>query len=190
MIKAVIFDCFDVLYPDPVFAFIRDPDTPHDKGEALHNLDKQAAVGQLTKEQFIEQASAITEQTPAETEERFFKGTDLNKRLVDFILQIRSKYRIALLSNIGADMMDGFFTPADYKSLFDEVILSGAIGVAKPNPKIFKLACSKLGVNLDEALMVDDMASTIEAVNNMGMHGICYKDYQQFLNEFYKLVKN
>ena len=190
MIKAVVFDCFDVLYPDPVFAFIRDPSTPKAKGEALHDLDKLAAVGQLSKDQFVQKASAITGQTFAETEERFFKGINLNKQLVDFIISIKSQYKTALLSNIGADMMDGFFTQTEYEKLFDEVILSGTVGIAKPNPEIFKMVCNKLNVNLDEAIMVDDMTSTIEAVKVFGMHGICYQDYRQFINDFSKLIES
>lgn len=41
MIKALIFDCFGVFYTDPVFAYMRDPQTPLEKANALHALDEE-----------------------------------------------------------------------------------------------------------------------------------------------------
>jgi hypothetical protein len=67
MIKALIFDCFGAFYLDPVFAYMRDPQTPKLDGEALHDLDKQAAVGELSKQGFVKQAAKITGQSIAET---------------------------------------------------------------------------------------------------------------------------
>lgn len=59
MIKAIIFDCFGLFYVDPVFAYMRDSATPLEKAKALHDLDKQAARGTLTKQGFVEQASVL-----------------------------------------------------------------------------------------------------------------------------------
>lgn len=188
MVKALIFDCFGVFYPDPVFAFMRDPQTPETDSEALHELDKQAAVGKLSKGQFIEQAAKITGQSIVETEQRFFKGTDFNKKLSEFIPMIRNQYSTALLSNIGADMMDDFFSQDDYTKYFDEVVLSGAVGIAKPDPAIFELTCQRLGVELNEAVMIDDMQSTVDFVKTLGMQSICYKDFDQFMSELETLL--
>jgi hypothetical protein len=46
---------------------MRDPQTPKLDGEALHDLDKQAAVGELSKQGFVKQAAKITGQSIAET---------------------------------------------------------------------------------------------------------------------------
>ena len=48
MIRALVFDCFGVFYPDPVFTYMRDPQNPPEKAEALHTLDELAARGQLS----------------------------------------------------------------------------------------------------------------------------------------------
>lgn len=188
MIKALIFDCFGVFYPDPVFAFMRDPQTSESDAKALHNLDKQAAIGKLSKVGFVEQASKITGQSITETEQRFFKGIDFNNKLAEFIPTIRNQYKTALLSNIGVDMMDGFFSPNDYPKYFDEVVLSGSVGIAKPDPAIFELMCRRLGVAFDEAIMIDDMQSTIDFVKTLGMQGICYRDFKQFMLKLESIV--
>lgn len=188
MIKALIFDCFGVFYLDPVLAYMRDPKTPKASGEALHDLDKLAAIGKLPKVEYIKRASKITGQSIAKTEQRFFEGVGFNNKLAEFIPTIRNQYKTALLSNIGADMMEGFFSQGDYVKYFDEVILSGAIGIAKPDPAIFKITCKKLGVKLNEAIMIDDIQSTTNLVKTLGMHSICYKDFDQFILELKSLL--
>jgi hypothetical protein len=116
MIRALIFDCFGVFYPDPVFAYMRDPQTPPEKAHALHQLDKQAAVGALSKAGFVRQAAALLNLPAAQVEQRFFCGTNRNQELIDFAQAVRATYKIALLSNIGGDMMDGFLPQTNASS--------------------------------------------------------------------------
>ncbi|HEY4963882.1 MAG TPA: HAD-IA family hydrolase [Candidatus Saccharimonadales bacterium] len=183
MIRALIFDCFGVFYSDPVFAYMRDPKTSKDKAEALHNLDDQASHGKLTKADFVKQAAQILGDSHSAVEQRFFHG-DIDKALVAFVIQARKQYKTALLSNIGGDMMDGFFNQDEYDQLFDTVVLSGMVELAKPNPEIFSLVCEKLGVSLNEALMIDDMQENIDIAKSLGIQGICYRDFEQFKLEF------
>lgn len=72
MTKALIFDCFGVFYVDPVFAYMRDPQTPPEKAKALHALDEQAARGTLSKNGFVVQAAELLDISPADAEQRFF----------------------------------------------------------------------------------------------------------------------
>lgn len=189
MIKALIFDCFGVFYTDPVFAYMRDPATPSDKAEALHDLDKQAAVGTLDKQGFVMQASSLLGISESESEQRFFHSSDRNERLVELVQELRKTYKVGLLSNIGGDMMDGFFSVEERKQLFDAVILSGDVKMAKPDRAIFELACKQLGVELDEAIMIDDMQTTCDIVKTYGMESVCYKDFEQFQTELAAMLK-
>lgn len=189
MIKAIIFDCFGVFYVDPVFAYMRDPETPPEKAEALHDLDKQAARGTLTKQGFAEQASALLGITREAAERRFFQSKGRDERLVDLAKGLRQQYKVGLLSNIGADMMDAFFSPTERKELFDVAILSGEVKMAKPDKEIFELACQRLGVRLSEAVMIDDQQSTCNVVKTYGMQSICYKDFDQCKAELNSMLK-
>ena len=188
MIKALVFDCFGVFYVDPVFAYMREPTTLPEKARALHDLDIQAAYGLLDKPGFIKQASTLLARSPAEIEEQFFRGHVRNKQLVAFAEQARKHYKVALLSNIGSDMMDGFFSIAERQSLFDTVVISGEVGLAKPDPAIFRLTCEQLGVTVNEAVMIDDMPGNVTAAEQLGMHGICYTDFVQFKQELDALL--
>jgi HAD superfamily hydrolase (TIGR01549 family) len=188
MIKAIIFDCFGVFYADPVFEYMRRPTTSASTAKALHELDIQAAEGNLDKPGFIRKSAVLLNITKVAAEEQFFLPRSHNQELVDFVVKARSKYKTALLSNIGGDMMDGFFSSDDYIKLFDVVVLSGDVGMTKPDPAIFRLTCSKLGVPLKDTVMVDDMPETIQVVKQLGMQGIRYKDFPQFLQEWLTVV--
>lgn len=188
MIKALIFDCFGVFYTDPVFAYMRDPQTPPEKAKALHALDEQAARGTLSKNDFVTQAAALLNISATDTKQRFFRGNDRNDELVAFVKELRKSYKIAMLSNIGGDMMDGFFTPQERQDLFDTAVLSGDVKMAKPDKAIFELTCQRLGVELHEAIMIDDMQSTCDIVKTYGMQSVCYKDFEQCKNELRALL--
>jgi len=189
MIKALIFDCFGVFYTDPVFAYMREPTTPPAKAKALHSLDEQAARGMLDKAGFVTKAASIVGITESEAEQRFFHSTARNERLIKYVHELRQQYKVAMLSNIGGDMMDGFFSPQERQQLFDAVILSGDVNMAKPDRAIFELICRRLGVELGEAVMIDDMPTTCEIVKTFGMQSVCYKDYEQCKSELTAFLK-
>ena len=86
-------------------------------------------------------------------------------------------------------MMDGFFTTPEQEKLFDVVMLSGNEKFAKPDKEIFALVCERLGVALDEAIMIDDMQNNCDVAKNLGMQAICYKDFEQLQSEINPLLK-
>lgn len=190
MIKALIFDCFGVFYVDPVFAYMRDPATSPEKAEALHSLDKQAAIGMLDKNGFIAEAAKLIGITESQAERRFFYGPERNEQLLKLVQELRRTYKVAMLSNIGSDMMDGFFTPKERQELFDVVILSGDVKMAKPDRAIFELTCKQLDVELEEAVMIDDMQTTCDIVKTFGMQSVCYKDFEQCKAELATILKS
>lgn len=162
--------------------------TPPEKAKALHNLDEQAARGKLTKNAFVEQAAILLNKSSEEIKNQFFQRHNTNQELVNFIISKRSKYKTALLSNIGGDMMDGFFTLEEHKQLFDVVVLSGNEKFAKPDKEIFALVCERLGVSPQKAIMIDDVQSNCDAAKSLGMQTICYKDFDQFQHETHPLL--
>ena len=189
MIRALVFDCFGVFYPDPVFTYLDNPNNPRDKAKTLHSYDEQAARGKLSKADFIKQSAILLHKPESEIEIQFFQRHNNNQDLIHFIKDARSKYKTALLINIGGDMMEGFFTQNECKELFDVVIFSGNEKFAKPDKEFFALACARLGVTSQEAIMIDDLQPNCDAAKSIGMQAICYKDFKQFQREINLLLK-
>jgi len=59
--------------------------------------------------------------------------------------------------------------------LFDDIVCSAEVGMAKPEAEIFRLAASRLGVAPEECVLVDDWDQNVAAAQAVGMTAICYQ---------------
>jgi 2-haloacid dehalogenase len=59
---------------------------------------------------------------------------------------------------------------------FDGTVISGEIGVSKPDPAIFEHLLSKYRFSARDAVFVDDLAANVEAANRLGFQGIHFRD--------------
>lgn len=75
---------------------------------------------------------------------------------------------VAVVSNIPWDITD-IFRSHDAFELVDEFVLSYVEGVMKPDPKIFLLACQRIGVAPTDALMVGDSAEADGGATAVGI---------------------
>lgn len=83
--------------------------------------------------------------------------------------------RTALLSNSWGDqyLRDG------WQDMFDVVVISGEVGMRKPEPAIFEHTLSELGLPATACVFVDDHAANIVAGAALGLVGIVHQDYEQ-----------
>ena len=59
--------------------------------------------------------------------------------------------------------------------LFDDVVISAEVGLHKPQPEIFRLACERLGVEPAGAVFVDDLRENIAGAEAVGMVGVLHR---------------
>ncbi len=182
MVKAIIFDCFGVLvestyapFKDKYFA--NKPDlarefTALDHLSSSGNMDYATLNKELAKLAGIPLEQAIVE----------LQAHQKNVELLDFISSQKEKYKIGFLSNVAADILDTFFEPSDLE-LFDDIVLSYQVKLAKPDEKIFKLSAERLGVEPDECIFVDDNYTYLYGAEMVGMKTILYKDFISFQKE-------
>ena len=64
--------------------------------------------------------------------------------------------KIYILSNFPGDQFDIFASNYDFVKEFDDMIISGKVGMKKPDPEIYKLCISKFNCNPKKTLFVDD----------------------------------
>ena len=74
-------------------------------------------------------------------------------------------------------------TAARVMAQFDVVVESSVEGVRKPNPRIYEIACERLGVRPEEAVFLDDLGINLKPARAMGMTTIKVLDEHQALNE-------
>jgi putative hydrolase of the HAD superfamily len=54
-------------------------------------------------------------------------------------------------------------------SLFDDVVESSVIGVRKPEPRFYEIACERLDVEPEECIFLDDLGINLKPARAMGM---------------------
>ena len=60
--------------------------------------------------------------------------------------------------------------------LFDGTVISGDVGLHKPQPEIYTLACERLGVEPGDCVFVDDLRENITGAEAVGMTAILHRD--------------
>ena len=83
--------------------------------------------------------------------------------------------RTALLSNSGPEVMARVRTDHPLEARFDAVVISCEVGLAKPDPRIFRLCLERLGLPAGAALFVDDRADNVEAAAGVGLQTLRFE---------------
>ncbi|GGM83678.1 haloacid dehalogenase [Lentzea pudingi] len=87
--------------------------------------------------------------------------------------------KTALLSNA-----DGWWQPpTTLTSLLDVAVVSGEVGLAKPDVDIYLLTATKLGVEPAECVFVDDLAVNVRGAAEAGMVGVHHRSTRSTLEE-------
>ena len=71
---------------------------------------------------------------------------------------------------------------------FDALVESRAVGMRKPDPRMYQLICQRLGVEPPEAAFLDDIGTNLKSAKALGMHTIKVDDPEQALRELGGLV--
>jgi putative hydrolase of the HAD superfamily len=83
--------------------------------------------------------------------------------------------RAALLSNSGPEVMARVRVDHPLEARFDAVVISCEVGLAKPDPRIYRLCLERLGLPPQEALFVDDRLDNIEAAALVGLRTLQFE---------------
>jgi putative hydrolase of the HAD superfamily len=73
---------------------------------------------------------------------------------------IKPRFRLALITNGASDTQRGALRLLGIKQVFDSVVISGEVGVAKPDPSVFAHALKELGVKKEAVWHVGDSLRT------------------------------
>ncbi|SDD21834.1 HAD family hydrolase [Actinokineospora iranica] len=85
-------------------------------------------------------------------------------------------FRTALLSN--ADTV-----PGGLPDVFDAVVVSGEVGIAKPAAGVFTLTAERLGTTTDKCVFVDDVAAYVRGAAAAGMTGVHHRAVETTVDE-------
>lgn len=187
MIKAVIFDCFGVMYSDQLSGFINSA-SPQVR-QQLNDVALHVDLGKITQDEMLEQYAKLTNMPVSQVRDWLY-GPKLvrDQALLDYSQQLRKQYKVGMISNASPGSMDKYFTQDERKKYFDDVVVSCEVDLIKPWPQIYLLAAERLGIAPQEAVFVDDSSLNCDGAQKVGMHAIVYAGLQQLQNDIAVLL--
>ena len=84
--------------------------------------------------------------------------------------------KIYILSNFPGDQFDNFMKENKFLNEFDDMVISGKVGLKKPDKRIYELAIKKFDCNPGKTLFIDDRPENTEAAQNLGINIITLDD--------------
>ncbi|MCA1824773.1 MAG: HAD-IA family hydrolase [Frankia sp.] len=70
-----------------------------------------------------------------------------------------------------------------WAEMFDAIVISGEVGLRKPQPAIFVLAAERIGVAVEECVFVDDLLHNVKGAQAAGLHAIHHTDADATISE-------
>lgn len=116
---------------------------------------------------------------------RMFAGLRPDERMIGAVRAAREGgVPTGLISNSwGLGIYDR--APTD---LFDATVISGEVGLHKPQPEIYRLACERLGVEPEVAVFVDDLRENCAGAEQVGMTAVLHRDAAQTIARLERLL--
>jgi len=84
--------------------------------------------------------------------------------------------RLVALSNWSAEMFPIARERFDFLAWFEGIVISGDVGVNKPDRRIFELLMDRFDIEPAAALFIDDSSANVDAATALGFHAIQFTD--------------
>jgi putative hydrolase of the HAD superfamily len=144
-------------------------------------------TGELTREDFergfgellgIEEREGLVD--------RMFAGVRPDEAMQAVLRRARAAgIRTGLISN---SMGDTVYDRSTFAELFDGVVISGEVGLHKPQPEIFLLGAERAGVEPAECVFVDDLRENCAGAEAVGMTAILHRGADRTVPELERLL--
>jgi putative hydrolase of the HAD superfamily len=203
MKRAVLWDFGGVILSSPFEAFrryetehgvpidfIRSVNTTNAHTNAWARLERDQISADEFDELFAAESSALGHRIPGADVLALLAG-DVRPEMVALLDRVKAAgYRVACLTNnvIGGGGRDRVGDAraaqiAEIMDRFDVVVESSKVGVRKPEPRFYEIACELLQVQPDECVYLDDLGINLKPAAALGMTTIKVTSASQAITE-------
>jgi 2-haloacid dehalogenase len=107
---------------------------------------------------------------------------------VDVLADLRAAgVRLVALSNWSAETFPVARERFDFLAWFEGIVISGEVGVIKPDRRIFEHLAEQFGIEPAEALFIDDSSANVDAATALGFRAIQFTDATALRRELVRL---
>ena len=151
--------------------------------EELRRLER----GEVGEDEFAERFGPLL--GVDETEglvDRLFAGMGPDEAMLGAVRAARAAgVRTGLVSNSWGR---GRYDRDRFPELFDGVVISGEVGLHKPEPEIFRLGADRIGVPAEDCVFVDDLKENCAGAEAVGMTAVLHRGAEGTIPELERLL--
>jgi len=160
---------------------------------AIEGMEKDPRIGQATVEETREHWLRELGLDDVQADElmadfwRWYVGT-LDQEMFGWFASQRPARLTGIVSNSNpgareAEVCWGF------EAITDDIVYSHEVGLRKPDPAIYELAASRLGVRPEEIIFVDDIEANVEAARTAGWHALVHVTTPATIREVERIIE-
>jgi FMN phosphatase YigB (HAD superfamily) len=118
---------------------------------------------------------------------RWYVGT-LDQRLFGWFADLRPRgLKAGILSNSGPGAREAE-RHYGFEAITDVLVYSHEVGLKKPDPAVFELTRSRLDVQPDEIVFLDDVPANVTAAQTAGWHGVLHEETERSISEIEAII--
>jgi putative hydrolase of the HAD superfamily len=145
--------------------FLNDPEA--------RRLLEELETGRMREAEFEPAFAAVLEVESERLIDRLFGGMEPDTAMVEGVRAARAAgVRTAMLSNSWGDDR---YDRRQLQELFDAWVISGEVGIRKPDPAIYELAAERLGLPPEQCVFVDDLPGNLKPARAIGMATVVHR---------------
>jgi putative hydrolase of the HAD superfamily len=159
-----------------------------DRPEAMALL-RRLEAGELTEEEFsplFGPILGVREDRHEGLVDRLFAGMQPEEGMIEALRRARAAgLKTGLISNSWGR---GRYDRDSFAELFDGVVISGEVGLYKPQPEIFRLGAERVGLDPSDCVFVDDLRENCEGAEAVGMTAVLHRGADASLERLEELL--
>ena len=170
----VVFDFFGVFCNDFVADWLAAHDLSHRAEQLVHDHVRRADLGQISFDQQCQAFGDDLAMDWREVKRGLLSFAHMDDAVVAIMQTLAPQVTTALLSNAPRGVVEDVIAAHGVTLPFDRKLISGDIGLMKPDPAIFRGILGLTGREAATAIMIDDRPVNVRAAESVGMTGIVF----------------
>jgi len=148
---------------------------------------RRVETGEVEEAEFSRRLAAMLAVADSEgLVDRLFAGMRPDQPMLDAVRRAKAAgVRTGLISN---SLGEGRYDRSTFPELFDGVVISGEVGMHKPQPEIYALGADRVGVSPLECVFVDDLRENCEGAEAAGMTAVLHRGAETTLPRLEELL--
>ena len=136
----------------------------------MHDADR----GEIPEQILFERLGEIAGRSSDQVRQEWNTYVRIDPDVVALVQEVRAHSRVALLTNCPSPFFRAIIERHDLVGLFDVIVVSSEVGVAKPDARAYQRVLEQLPTAAGECLMIDDNPANVEGAQAVGMQALLF----------------